>query len=395
MQPPQTALDDLMDLLAVAAPPGQETPVAALLREKLGALGVPPASIAHDDAQSQSEYGGDCGNLIVRIAGTAPGLPRMFSAHMDTVPLAVGAKPKLERDRGRIVNAAEGCALGGDNRTGCALVLHAARTLAALEGRHVPVVLVFFVQEEVGLVGARGLDVSRLGDPPPALAFNFDGDAPDEIVTRVTGTERFNIRVEGRAAHAGSQPQAGVSAAIVAARALAELHEQGWHGRIEKREGTGSANAGTIAGGTGSNVVMPRLDLLAEARSHSPAFRKSIRGAWEAAFERSAAAVANAAGERGRVSFSPGPAYEAVALADDAPVVREALAAAERAGVSARCVSNDGGMDGNWTNAKGIPTVTLGGGQREVHTANEWIDLAEFARACRIAEELARGCAAR
>lgn len=243
MQPPQTALDDLMDLLAITAPPARETPVAAAIRGKLLAMGVPAGAILHDEAHRQSEYGGECGNLIVRIGGTAGGPPRMFCAHMDTVPLAVGAQPKLEAERGRIVNAAQGCALGGDNRTGCALVLHAARTLLSLDRPHVPVVLVFFVQEEVGLIGSRGLDVSVLGEPLPAMCFNFDGDAPGDVVTRVTGTERFRIVVEGQAAHAGSHPELGVSAAIIAAKALADLAGRGWHGLIARGDERGRSPA--------------------------------------------------------------------------------------------------------------------------------------------------------
>src|SRR5262249_59351731 len=99
---------------------------------------------------------------------------------------------------------------------------------------HAPATLVFFVQEEVGLVGARGLDVTRLGEPRPALGFNFDGHDADDLITAVTGTERFNIDVRGIAAHSGLNPADGVSAALIAAAALAELDQHGWHGSILK-----------------------------------------------------------------------------------------------------------------------------------------------------------------
>ena len=39
-------------------------------------------------------------------------------------------------------------------------------------------------------------------------------------------------------------------------------------------------------------------------------------------------------------------------------------------------------MDANWIVAHGINTVTFGAGQRQVHTADEWIDLDDFERAC-------------
>jgi tripeptide aminopeptidase len=334
----------------------------------------------------------------------------MFTAHMDTVPDAVGAVPRLDSEKRRIVNDAAGKALGGDNRTGCAVLLQVARELCRRFGNHAPTTLVFFVQEEVGLVGSRGLEVALLGPTLPSECVNVDSSRVDEIITAVIGTKRFTIDIAGIAAHAGAHPEDGVSAAMIAATALAELHRDGWHGAIEKsaaqcshhaprdelhhveRDGctaTGSANVGIIRGGTGSNVVMPEMHLLAEARAHDPAFREAIIAAWHGAFERAAAAQPNCRGQRGSLRFGPGPAYEAFDLPADAPVVRSVLAAAARCGIDARCVSNNGGMDANWTVARGIPTVTIGAGQRHVHTPSEHIDLADFEHACRLAVELA------
>jgi tripeptide aminopeptidase len=301
----------------------------------------------------------------------------------------VGAVARLDAVGGRIVNDAPGKALGGDNRTGCAVVLQVARALCERCGDHLPTTLVFFVQEEVGLVGARGLDLSRLGQPKPAMCFNFDGHDADEFVTAVIGAERFTIDIEGIPAHSGINPFDGVSAGVIAAYALAELAHFGWHGVIEKPEGRGTANVGIMRGGTGSNVVMPAMHILAEARSHDLSFRKKIIAAWQEEFARQARARHNRAGESGRVRFGPGPTYEAFALEPEAPVILAAQAAAQRCGLDPRCVSNDGGMDANWIVAHGIPAMTIGAGQRSVHTPAETIDLRQFELGCRLAVDLA------
>jgi len=78
-------------------------------------------------------------------------------------------------------------------------------------------------------------------------------------------------------------------------------------------------------------------------------------------------------------------------LADDEPCV----GAAERAvrqlgGQPVRSISN-GGLDANWMTARGIPTVTLGSGQKDAHTVSERMDLGQFRQACRIALRLATG----
>ena len=381
------AQNDLLELLSIKGPPGGELAVAEHLRRVLTALGVRTEDIQTDAAQQQSEYGGNTGNLIARFDGNGRGSRRLFSAHMDTVPGAVGAVARLEPDR--IVNDAPGLALGGDNRTGCAVLLQVARQLCELSGNHAPTTLIFFVQEEVGLVGARGMDVSMLGSPAPAMCFNFDGSQADEFVTSVIGTQRFTIEIEGIAAHAGANPGDGVSAGMIAAIALADLHRDGWHGVIAKTDGGGYANVGIIDGGTGSNVVMPRMQILAEARAHDAKFREQIITAWKSAFQRSVDQLANVRMKHGSVRFGPGPTYEAFALEQDSPAVQAVLSAARRCGIDGHCVDNDGGMDANWIVAHGIPAVTIGAGQRHVHTPDEYVDLEQFHAACQLASELA------
>jgi tripeptide aminopeptidase len=382
----QTALSDLLELLPIPGPPAGESKVADYLTARLIEIGVPKDAIQRDNAQDQSEYGGDTGNLIVTLDGRGEGDRWMYSTHMDTVPGAVGTRARVDGDG--IVCDVEGKALGGDNRAGCALVLQVARALLAKNGDHQPTTLMFFIQEEVGLVGARGMDVSKLGDPKPALCFNFDGGPPNELVTSVIGTERFNIYVTGIAAHAGARPEQGVSASTVAALAIAEMEREGWNGRIDRPEGKGSANVGTVTGGTGTNVIMPKLHILAEARSHDPVFRKTIIDTWKAAFERASASVTNSLSEHGSVSFGPGPTYEAFDLGNNAPVIKAVETAAKVCGIQTSTVTNDGGMDANWIVAHGIPAVTLGVGQSNAHTPEERLDLPRFHTACGLAVAL-------
>ncbi|MCB0018262.1 MAG: M20/M25/M40 family metallo-hydrolase [Anaerolineales bacterium] len=380
----EQAIQDLLELLPIPGPPAGESAVAAHIKTKLLALGIRPEQIAFDNAQAQSEYGGDCGNMIIQIPGKRPGPALMFSTHMDTVPDAVGCQPHLDAANERIVNDAPGKALGGDNRLGCAVLLHLVRQLLERRGDHPPIVVVFFVQEEVGLVGARGLDVSLLGPELPAMCFNLDGGFIDQFVTAVIGSERFTIDITGIPAHAGARPAQGTSAGIIAAEALAWLHQNGWHGRVEMPQGVGTANVGIIQGGQGSNVVMPALHILAEARSHDPAFRQLIIETWQEAFRAAAERVRNQFDQGGSVRFGPGPTYEAFALAPEAPVVKHLLAAADQIGLAATLVNNDGGMDANQIVAHGIPAITIGPGQRQVHTAEEWIHVPSFLQACEL-----------
>jgi tripeptide aminopeptidase len=81
--------------------------------------------------------------------------------------------------------------------------------------------------------------------------------------------------------------------------------------------------------------------------------------------------------------------YEAFRLADDEPCVVAAREAVAAIGLSPRLDISNGGLDANWMATNGVPTVTLGCGQMDIHTTDEKLDLAAFENACRVALRLA------
>ena len=127
--------------------------------------------------------------------------------------------------------------------------------------------------------------------------------------------------------------------------------------------------------GAATNVITDHVELRAECRAHDVKFRKRLLTEIEDAFRRAAAAVRNDAGVGGTVKIESRLDYESFQLADDEPCVVEAERAARAAGLAPlRAVSN-GGLDANWLSARGIPTVTLGCGQMDVHTVKERLDV--------------------
>jgi tripeptide aminopeptidase len=375
----------LWELLATPGGSGQEGRVMALIVKKLRQAGTPAEAIEFDRAHLRSPHGGEIGNLVCRLAGTVRGPRRLFLAHVDTVPLAVGARPFR---RGRfIVSADRSKGLGADNRAGTAVVLATAIEVLRRRLPHPPLSFLWTVQEEVGLHGSQHANFALLGRP--RLAFNFDGGQTEKVTIGATGGYRMAVHVEGKAAHAGCAPEEGISAIAIAALAISNLYRHGWLGRIEKGGRSGTANVGVIRGGEATNVITPLVELRAEARSHHPTFRGEIVRQIQRAFRQAAAQVHNSLGERGRVSFSGRLDYEAFLLPDNDPSLHLAEdAIRELGGRPYRAVAN-GGLDANWLTARGIPTVTLGCGQLHPHTTEERLDLDEFSQACRIALRLA------
>jgi tripeptide aminopeptidase len=144
-----------------------------------------------------------------------------------------------------------------------------------------------------------------------------------------------------------------------------------------------------IEGGGATNVVTPRVRVRAEARSHDPTFRKRIVRAIDKAFRTAAKEVRTDQGEPGRVEVHSRLDYESFVLGGDEPCVLAAEAAIRAiGGKPAREISN-GGLDANWMTALAAPAVTLGAGQYNAHTVEEFMDLAEYRQACRLALRLA------
>ncbi|RLS77413.1 MAG: M20/M25/M40 family metallo-hydrolase [Planctomycetota bacterium] len=375
----------VLDLLRIPGVSGEEKEVAERVVTWLREAGCPAAAIAFDTAHTKTPLKGNVGNLIVKLPGTMPGPRRLLMAHMDTVPVCRGAKPVVT---GRFVKSADPTTgLGADDRAGVAVVLSTALEILRRGLPHPPLTFFFAIQEEVGLYGARFAKAADLGRPK--LAFNFDGGAVEKITVGATGGYRMDVTIDGVPAHAGVAPEKGVSAIAVAALAIADLVEQGWHGLVEKDGRRGTSNVGVIQAGAATNVVAESAALRAEARGHDPAFRGRIVKAIEKAFSDAAKRVRSVDGRSARVTFAGRLDYEAFRLADDEPCVVAASEAVRALGLTPRLDISNGGLDANWMAANGIPTVTLGCGQMEIHTTHEQLDLTAFEQACRAALRLA------
>jgi tripeptide aminopeptidase len=387
-------VERLMRFLAVEGITGQEKAIAREIQLALRAAGISNRAIHFDNAQERIPLPTQTGNLIANLPGTRSGPHLLFMTHMDTVPLCAGAKPV--RKGNRIVPEGP-TALGGDNRTGCAVLVTLAATLLQRKLPHPPITLLFTVREESGLFGARHLDpgvLDRPGVGRPVMCFNVDGKSAAEITVGAVGADRWEVKITGKAAHAGVHPERGISASMVAALAMADVFAAGWFGKVVKDGQEGTSNVGSIgdpdggSAGAATNVVTEEVLVRGESRSHDPRFVREITAAYKKAFQSAATRVKDDRGRPAKVKFTARLDYLPFRLRDDEPVVQRASTAVRAIGREPRLRVTNGGLDANWLVRHGIPTVTFGAGQNEIHTPREWVDLAEFESACRLAVEL-------
>ncbi len=373
------AENHLLHLLSLPGSSGQERQVADAITTRLLEAGCDPDWIMEDDAHTRIPGDFEMGNLIVKLPGTIEGPRLMFSGHMDTVPLVRGAVPKKE---GRRIVPEGNTALGADNRTACAAILTLAEQLLTEGLPHPPMTLLFTVGEEIGLWGAKEVRPENLGYPD--MGFNIDSGNPTEAIIGAIGAHRWKVGITGVSAHAGVHPDHGVSAALIASKGIADYAGQGYFGLIEKDGKRGTSNVGTLQGGEATNQVTDQMSVTGESRSHDPDFLQEITDAIETAFQTAAASVTNHKGVAGTTSFLRNEDYHAFRISEDEAVVHATAQALKDLGLPCSPQVTDGGLDANFLNFKGIPTVTLGAGQHNPHTVDEYADLDEYLTCCRV-----------
>lgn len=365
-----------LDLVRIDSPSRREGAIMRRLQGDLEALG---AAVEYDGAGAA--VGGEVGNLIARLPGSRAGAPPLFlNAHVDTVVPGEGVRPRVEGD---VIRSDGTTVLGGDDKSGVAVIVEVLRALREDGIAHGDLEVVFTICEEVGLLGAKHLDYGRLR---AREGIALDSDGPEEIIAEAPAACRLEFRVHGLAAHAGVRPEAGISAIRIAAEAIARM-------RLGRLDAETTANVGVIEGGKATNIVTDFVLVKAEARSHDE--RKLARQVahMQRRFQRAARrqrVVRDGAAVTGRVEETVSQDYPRLRLTPDTRIVRLITEAGRRLSREVRLRRTGGGLDANIFNDRGIAVATFGTGQREIHTLGEYLDIPQSLRAAELLLECVR-----
>lgn len=366
LTPDERLLDTFLDLVRLDSPSGSEATCAAYCHAALEAAGC---TVRFDG--SETVTGSDTGNLIAELPGTAPGM-LVLSAHLDCVEPCRGVKPVV---RDGLVFSEGDTVLGADDKAGLAAAIECVRRLAEQGGAHPTVRCVFTVQEELGLVGAKALAAE---DCTGDLCLVLDADGtPGAIVVGAPTHYTFAAEFTGRAAHAGVQPEAGISAVKMAAEAICKLPI----GRLDEAT---TANVGSVRGGSATNVISARCEVTGECRSRDRARVEALKSEMDATMRE---AAENAGGT---VEILWHLEYEGFGLAENDPAVELVRAACADAGLQASTFKTGGGSDANIIAAMGVSTLALACGMSGVHGTNEQISVTDLEALGRLCVAVAR-----
>ena len=307
------------------------------------------------------------GNLIakIRAKNTTRTEPVLFGVHADTVKPGKNIEPILKdgiiRSKGETI-------LGADDKAGIAELFEAIRTAE----QYPPLEIVVSTEEEIGLKGSKNIDASLLKSK---IGFLIDMDTLENIIIGGPSYMSIDVDITGKAAHAGMEPEKGISSIKSASYAISMLKE-GW---IDKET---TVNVGIIKGGQVLNAVPEKTNVKIECRSqsHEKCLRQSnlIKEVFLVA--------AKAIGAQAEVKMEL--TMKASHISEDAEAVRIAKRAVRSVGLKPNVRIICGGTDASNYNEKGIETVVMGMGVKAEHTKEENIAVADMEKAVDIIQHL-------
>ena len=354
----------LLELVQIDSHSRKERDVATRIKKYCEEMG---AEVEIDDAGEK--VGGNSGNVIARFKGTIPNAePIMMSAHMDTVVPGEGVKPIVEGD---IIRTDQSTVLGGDDKSGCAVIIETIRCLHEQNIAHTDIEAVFSICEEVGLLGAKNLDVTKIRSK---YGIVFDSDDPGFLFTKGPSANHLEFKIHGLESHAGVAPEDGISAIRIASEAITNMKL----GRIDEET---TANIGVIRGGEATNIITNLVELKGEARSLNEDKLKAQCDHMVKCFEDAAAkceVTVEGKTTKASVESTVEPEYFAMDVPDSSHVVQLVIKAASRMGLDVKTMASGGGCDANIFNRRGIECANLGTGMRAIHTVNEWLDVKDM-----------------
>ncbi len=348
-----------------------EKDIASYLEKKLVSLGL---TVSVDDAGDRISEGPDhAGNIYGFFKGNRDGESLLFTAHMDTVSPGKGKKPVFHDD-GKVTSDGT-TVLGADDITGIVSILEMLTVLKEENIPHPDIEVIFFVAEEPYGRGSSEFDYSKIRSK---TAYTLDLDGPvGTFANRAPSIIQFRAEITGKSAHAGFEPENGISAIAAISKAISGLKL----GRIDEET---TANVGTISGGTGKNIVPGSAVAEGEVRSLDSDKAKKVVSDIKNGFLEAAESTGTVLGF----------AYQEMVHAYDIPENSKVIERYKRAAASLglpepRMITTFGGSDNNNLTLHGIEGIVISNAMNKVHTVDEYFYIDEMVKSAQIAIALA------
>jgi len=352
----QRIIDNFLEMVKIPSPSLKERVIADYVKSQLEKIGL---EVIEDNAGKSCN--GNSGNIIGILKAKGSKKKKiLFSAHMDTVSPCNKVVPIIEN---KIIKSDGNSILGGDDKAGIAAILEMLNQLKDNNLDHPDIIVVFSIAEEIGLLGARKLNIEKYA---PDFGIIIDsGGKPGTVTIQAPFAAKGKIEIIGRSAHAGLEPENGINALVVASHAITKLRL----GRVDENT---TSNIGVAVGGTAVNIVMPSISMMYEARSFDGKFLDELLIETKTIFRDTAKKF----GAEFKDNIVKG--YDGFKIEEGSEILKILEDACKNIDIEYKPVKSGGGSDTNIYNEKGIPSINIGIGMSKVHTTDEFIKIEDM-----------------
>jgi len=309
---------------------------------------------------------GDC--YIARFNQDKPGKKVLLIGHFDTVfPKGEAAARPFKIENGRAYGPGV-----GDMKGGLVTMLYAVKALkkeGCLKG---PVSVILNSHEEIGSKYAK--DFIGKESENAGIAFNLEpGKTDGAVATGRKGVAFLEVFIEGQAAHAGVEPEKGVSANLELAHRIVEF--QALNGFAKGL----TINATVVSGGHARNIIPDKAKANVDIRYVE---REDVNRLYEHILK--SLVQPRVAGAKCRskltIMFPPMERKENVLYA-----YKLVCEAANKLKIPISEGSTGGGADSAFTSQLGVPTIcSMGPIGANPHRADEYMEVSSVTERCKL-----------
>ena len=361
----------MLDLTQINGSSGNEHQVAIYLMNQLERLNS--GTIKTKKLESHVNNNTTLSNYLATYETRNAKTRILFIAHMDTLPICIDPAPAMCTNRETIVST-NSSGLGSDDRAGCTVLLDIVRYCVDTNP-NVTVGCLWTSSEEVGQLGMRYL-TENLGDSYD-FAIIVDGGKAKKITHGAFGKSILKVRAHGKPSHSSNRSHDCMNAIMVLSDFLNQIkagselsdNETGLYAKL---------NAYELSASSLPNVIPDIATAEVECRWADSISYKRLKSDIKTSID--------------CISKDPNVAidteytirYPNYIVSKNSELCKSLSFAIKSLGITPEYAISSGGTDANWANHHGLPAVGIGCGQRETHTANDYLNLADFREACEI-----------
>ena len=350
-----------------------EKNISEYLIKRLKDLGLEVKSF--DESQNLKKYSTsiDLGkNIIATLKGDIEGSV-LFLAHQDTVSPGNGKKALFNED---VITSDGNTVLGADDISGLVSIIEALEVIIEDKIPHKTIEVFFPIAEEAYAKGSKVFDYSNIISKE-AYVFDLTGDI-GEAAIEAPLIISFKVKIYGKSAHSGFNPEMGVDAIKIASNAISKIKT----GRIDSNT---TLNFGLISGGLMPNIVSDYVLVSGELRSCDEERGFDVLDNIKEVFTKEAKAL------NGRIELIEDVELHSYKISLDENVIKTFDYVCKKEGINTKYIKTFGGSDNNNLVYHGIRGIVIASGYKNPHTKEERSNVLDLIKVSKIAIGLAGG----